>query len=92
MRKFVNGVCDAFGVPASSLECSNASDRVLFSWAMLHTAKSIKAYPDLLDELSMLEPSQASDEFVRRVYDMTGEFVIPCIPTQTGTSGSSYIQ
>jgi len=82
MRRFMNGVCDIFGLPASGAECANASDRMMFSWAMLHMARAIKDYPELLDELQEAEPVPASEEFVRRVYDMTGELIIPCIPSK----------
>jgi len=87
MRRFVNGVCDVFGVPASTAECSNSSDRLLFSWAMLHMAQAINANSELLNELQDSDPSDASEAFVRRIYDETGELVIPCIPHQA-SSGS----
>ena len=84
---FVNEVCDTFGVPASTAECTNASDRLLFSWAMLHVAQAINANQRLLDELQSSDPVEASEKFVRSVYDQTGDMVIPCIPFQTGSEG-----
>ena len=86
MRRFINGMCDFFGVPATSVECHGINDRLMFSWAMLNMAKVVNEYPDLLYSLRIYEPDEAVEIFARTIYEKTGKLTIPAIPLQTGSA------
>ena len=80
MRRFVDCICDFFGVPASSIECNGINDRLMFSWAMLSLAKAVKDYSELLKNLRRHEPDIAAELFARAIYDDTGKLAIPALP------------
>jgi hypothetical protein len=85
------GICDIFGMPASSVECSNSKDRLMLAWSILHMTQVMVRHPDMFNDVKLLDPEQAADKFVRDFYDLTGEMVIPQMPDSPppSVSGSS---
>ena len=82
-REFIHHVCDVFGMPATSLECNTARDRMMFAWSMLHVTSKLRMHNTFFTDVkeSDTEPAMAAEAFARHVYDVTGEMVIPSLPT-----------
>ena len=78
--ELVRQICDIFGMPTTSLECETARERIMFAWSMLHIARSLGQYKDVLELLDDLSPADAAEGLARHLYDSTGELLIPCMP------------
>ena len=84
-RKFMYGICDVFGMPASSVECGSRSERVMLAWSVLHMTQAMVKHRDIFDEVKGLDPTLAADEFVKSFYDKTGRMVIPQMPISSSS-------
>ena len=77
MFKFVSGVCDFYGYPSTSAECSSKRERMMYAWAVAHVIDALRKYSVLwLDgfehyDLSLLIPS-----FIDSYRELTGAEVI----------------
>lgn len=76
VRGFMYEIYDMFGLPASTDDCLNTSDRILYVWGMMslvHEMKRNEAWKDYMSEMS---ESDAALKYARDYYEETGKLLI----------------
>lgn len=83
VHRFIQAICDNYGVPASILECDTSADSKLLAWSMLHIAQALTEEPEWLEirrNPDKADPVKTAEVFIRAFYSKHGEDVIPPIP------------
>ncbi len=76
--RFVTGLCDYYGYPATRAECYTKSDRLMYAWAVMNIVKSLKEYEVLwIGGVDKFDVSLLVESFAEAVYDLSGENIIP---------------
>ena len=77
MFKFVSKLCDYYGLPATSEECSSKRERMMYAWAITNAMDAVDKYRVLWIggfeqyDLELLVPS-----FIESYRELTGKEVI----------------
>lgn len=82
-RSFFYELLNMYGCPATTQACETQTDRVMYSWGVLHVTSKIKKYKNLWLPFYKIkdDPEESSMFFARAVYDQTNTHIIPRLPT-----------
>jgi len=82
MFKFISGICDYYGMPSTSGECSSQRERLMYAWAVASVISALGTYKVLwisgfeTYNLKLLIPN-----FIESYRELTGREVIPPLDT-----------
>jgi len=80
-RDFFFEIFEMYGYPVSLMACLNQRDRIMFSWATLHTMQALKQEPELWITLFEAgDPAIAADFFCRSFFEKRNRHMIPQLP------------
>tara|TARA_A200000159_G_scaffold143055_1_gene147014 strand:+ start:4289 stop:4630 length:342 start_codon:yes stop_codon:yes gene_type:complete len=77
MFKFISGICDFYGYPSTSAECSSQQERMMYAWAVASVIDVLRRYSVLwsngfeMYDLDLLVP-----DFIEAYKELTGRDVI----------------
>ena len=78
VRKFVNALCDLYGLPCSSRGLQSATERFMYAFALISITTSMRRMDTTWRGMhSKVEPGDAAWEFARRFHEKYGTMVIP---------------
>lgn len=77
MFKFVSGICDYYGMPSTSEECSSKRERMMYAWAVSSVIGALSKYRVLwLSGFEDYELSSLIPSFIDSYRELTGKEVI----------------
>lgn len=77
MFKFVSGICDFYGYPSTSAECSSKRERMMYAWAIAHVLDALRKYSVLwLNGFEMYDLDRLVPNFIEAYKELTGRDVI----------------
>ena len=82
VMSFMHSVYDLFGIPRTTKECMNATDRLLYAWGMMSLVHGMQNHNDWRDLQDNLEPEDAALVFAKTYFSRTNELIITHIPIE----------
>ena len=77
MFKFVAGICDYYGMPCTSEECSSKRCRMMYAWAVASTISALDRYRVLwISGFESFDLSTLVPSFIDSYRELTGAEVI----------------
>ncbi len=76
VRRFMQEIYDMFGVPASTSECLNQTDKILFVWGMMNLMSAMKKNSTWKDLKDVVDPKDAAYIFTEEYYNDTGKMLM----------------
>ncbi len=77
-NRFITALCEYYGYPTTGGECYTKKDKQMHAWAMMNIVWAVKRYQRLwIDGLDKYDIEILADSFIRAVYDLDGQDVIP---------------
>ena len=85
INQFMHEVYDSFGLPTSTQNCLNKSDKILFIFGMMSLVRAMKTH-ELWKELRSngVNAKEAAYDYIKSYYDSTGNMLID------STGGADY--
>lgn len=78
-REFMHSVYEMFGLPKSTENCLNKTDKILFVWGMMTLVQEMKRSNNWLEMKKDLSPEDAALQFVKNHYEEKGHLLLASI-------------
>ena len=90
-RNFFYEILEMYGCPSTSAECQTQTDRLLYSWGVLHTTSAVRKFRNIWITFyeSNSDPQESAEFFARTTYDISNIHLIPRLPTPEEEAATS---